>query len=226
MGVQIVQLEVGLLQNFNELIFDDGDQNGACAVVDPAYEVDRLLKIAQERGLEIRAILLTHTHHDHVEGTEKMVQATRAPVYVGRNEVESATRAAPSARIVPLDGGERIMVGTVTIEALATPGHTAAGISYLVQGSVMTGDTLFIGGCGRTDFPGGNPSVLWRSLQRLCELPEMTKVYPGHDYGATPTSTIGRERKTNPYLLCRSEEEFIALRTGKNPPRPTRGPRG
>jgi glyoxylase-like metal-dependent hydrolase (beta-lactamase superfamily II) len=124
--------------------------------------------------------------------------------------------------VLELRGGERIAIGSVTIEALATPGHTVAGTSYLVEGAVMTGDTLFVGGCGRSDFPGGDARVLWRSLQRLCALPEETRVYPGHDYGASPTSTIGWERTTNPYLLCTSEDEFVALRTGKNPPRPTK----
>src|SRR5205807_6884030 len=105
-------------------------------------------------------------------------------------------------------------------------GHTRAGTSYLVDlsggGAVITGDTLFVGGCGRTDFPGGDPRVLWHSLQRLARLPEETRVYPGHDYGQTPTSTIGWELSTNPYLLCQNEEEFVALRTGKHPPRPVR----
>jgi glyoxylase-like metal-dependent hydrolase (beta-lactamase superfamily II) len=106
------------------------------------------------------------------------------------------------------------------VRALPTPGHTVAGTSYLVEEAVITGDTLFIGGCGRTDFPGGNPRVLWKSLQTLAALPEETRVYPGHAYGQTPTSTIGWEKSTNPYLLCKSEDEFVALRTGKNPPRP------
>jgi glyoxylase-like metal-dependent hydrolase (beta-lactamase superfamily II) len=141
-------------------------------------------------------------------------------VFVGAGEADAAQKAAPSATVVPLVGGERIAVGDVTIEAIATPGHTVAGISYLVEGAVMTGDTLFIGGCGRTDFPGGDAPTLWQSLQRLAALPEETRVYPGHDYGQTPTSTIGWEKTTNPYLLCKSEAEFVALRTGKNAPRP------
>ena len=82
-----------------------------------------------------------------------------------------------------------------------------------------------MGGCGRTDFPGGDAATLYRSLRRLAALPEETRVYPGHDYGQTPISTIGWERLHNPYLRCASEAEFVALRTGKSPPRPARGPR-
>ena len=141
-----------------------------------------------------------------------MVRKTGAWVYVGAGEVEQARAAARTAEIVPLFGGERIPLGTAEIEAI-------------VGGAVMTGDTLFVGGCGRTDFPGGNPRLLWRSLQKLASLPEETRVYPGHDYGQTPTSTIGWERTTNPYLLCATEEAFVALRTGKHPPQPTRGRR-
>jgi len=220
---EIVQVEVGLLSNFNMFIADAKAR--VCALVDPAYEVDRLLREAGQRGWTVTTVLLTHTHHDHTDGADAVVRATGATVYVGTGELAAARRAAPTAKLIGLDGGERISVGGETIEVLATPGHTVAGRSYLVDGNVMTGDTLFIGGCGRTDFPGGDPRVLWRSLQRLAELPEETRVYPGHDYGQTPTSTIGWERSTNPYLLCKSEDEFVALRTGKHPPRPTRGPR-
>ena len=206
------------MSNFNELIADKNALERA--VVDPALEVDRLLREAKARNWRITTVLVTHTHHDHVDGVEAMVQATGARVYVGAGEVESLRRAAPSAQITGLDGGETVAVGGLQIEALPTPGHTVAGTSYVVEGNVFTGDTLFIGGCGRTDFPGGDAPTLWRSLQRLAALPEETRVYPGHDYGQTPTSTIGWEKTTNPYLLCKSEAEFVALRTGKNAPRP------
>jgi glyoxylase-like metal-dependent hydrolase (beta-lactamase superfamily II) len=222
-GLEIFQVEVGLLRNFNELIADKS--RGVCAVVDPAYEVDRLLREAKARGWQIEIILVTHTHPDHVEGVEEMVCATGARVYVGADELAALRRAAPSAEATGLVGGEEIAVGDLRITAIATPGHTIAGTSYLVDGNVCTGDTLFVGGCGRTDFPGGNPQVLWHSLQRLAALPEETRVYPGHDYGQTPTSTIGWERTTNPYLLCKDEAEFVALRTGKNAPRPQPRPR-
>ena len=218
MGCEIFQTEVGLMSNLNELIACKFSQR--CAVVDPAFETDRLLREAKQRGWTITTVLVTHTHHDHVDGVEAIAKATGATVYVGAGEVESLRRAAPSAKIVGLQDGETIEVGELKIASLSTPGHTVAGTSYIVDGNVFTGDTLFIGGCGRTDFPGGDAPTLWRSLQRLAALPEETRVYPGHDYGQTPTSTIAWEKTTNPYLLCKSEEEFVALRTGKNPPRP------
>jgi glyoxylase-like metal-dependent hydrolase (beta-lactamase superfamily II) len=221
--IEIVQLEVGLLQNFNELIADSA--TGACAVVDPAYEVDRLLKTARERGWRIETVLVTHTHPDHIDGVGELCAATGALVRVGAREAANLHASAPEARVQPIADGERVAIGGESLAALSTPGHTVDGTSYYTGAAVITGDTLFIGGCGRTDFPGGDAPTLWRSLQKLAALPEETRVYPGHDYGATPTSTIGWERTTNPYLLCASEADFVALRTGKKPHRPTRGPR-
>jgi glyoxylase-like metal-dependent hydrolase (beta-lactamase superfamily II) len=223
MPLEILQIEVGPAQNFNELIADP--QSGACAVVDPAFEVDRLLRLARERGWTIETVLVTHTHPDHIDGVAELTDATGALVRVGAGEAEVVARFAPRARIAPIGDGERQPIGAGFAEAMKTPGHTVDGTSYLVDGAVMTGDTLFVGGCGRTDFPGGHAPTLWRSLQRIAALPEETRVYPGHDYGQTPTSTVGWEKTTNPYLLCRSEEEFVALRTGQRPHRPTRGRR-
>lgn len=223
MPVEIVQEEVGLLQNFNYLIGDVATRE--TAVVDPAFEVDRLLRLAKEGNWRITKILLTHTHNDHIDGTAEMVAATGAAVYVGRGERERVEKAQGAATYHELDGGETIALGESQIAVLATPGHTVAGRTYLVDGKLFTGDTLFIGGVGRTDFVGGDPRVMYASLQQLAELPEETRVYPGHDYGQTVTSTIGWERTSNPYLLCKSEEEFVALRTGKSPPRPVRGAR-
>lgn len=223
MSVVIVQEEVGLLQNFNYLIGDVATRE--TAVVDPAFEVDRLLRLAKDGNWRITTILLTHTHNDHIDGTAEMVAATGAPVYVGRAEHERVAKSQGAAEYRLLDGGETIPLGASEITVLATPGHTAAGRSYLVDGALFTGDTLFIGGVGRTDFPGSDPHAMWQSLQLLAELPEETKVYPGHDYGQTLTSTIGWERTSNPYLVCKTEAEFVALRTGPKPPRPVRGAR-
>jgi hydroxyacylglutathione hydrolase len=223
MSFEIVQIEVGLLQNFNELIADPATRE--CAVVDPAYEVDRLLKLAQERDWRITTVLVTHTHHDHVDGVAALCAATGAVARVGAGEAGPLKAAAPDAAIRPVADDEIIAIGNQSIRAISTPGHTIAGTSYYTGKEVITGDTLFVGGCGRTDFPGGHAPTLWRSLQRIAALPEETRVYPGHDYGQTPTSTVGWERTTNPYLLCQTEEEFVALRTGAKPPRPRRGAR-
>lgn len=223
MNYEILQVEVGLIQNFNELVCDPATREAA--VVDPAYEVDRLLRLLRERGWKLTTVLVTHTHPDHIDGVAEICAATGAVVRVGGKEAERVRESAPEARILPVADGEQVQVGSRALTALSTPGHTVDGVSYYTGDAVITGDTLFVGGVGRTDFPGGDAATLYASLRKLADLPEETRVYPGHDYGATPTSTIAWERDTNPYVRCATVEEFIAMRTGKNAPRPTRGPR-
>jgi hydroxyacylglutathione hydrolase len=208
---EIVQLEVGLLQNLCAIL--TCPETGAAAVVDPAWEVDRLLAEVKRLGAEVRTILLTHTHNDHIEGVAEMVAATGATVVVHPHEAERVRPLARELRLVSdrLD----IAIGRRGVRALETFGHTTGGTCFLADGYVVTGDVLFVGGCGRTDFPGGDTAALWDSLQRLLALPEETRVYPGHDYGSTPTSTLAREALENRYLRCRTLEEFRALRERK-----------
>jgi glyoxylase-like metal-dependent hydrolase (beta-lactamase superfamily II) len=208
---EVVQTEVGLLQNFCELLFCP--ETREAAIVDPAFEVDRLLREASSRDLRITTVLVTHTHIDHIDGVEELVARTGAAVVVHPNE---ATALPPGLRLVPVRDGQDLAIGQRGVRALETFGHTAGGISYLADGFVVTGDVLFVGGCGRTDFPGGDVGALWTSLQRLAALPEETRVYPGHDYGRTPTSTIGRELAENRFLRCRTPEELRALRPPKS----------
>jgi glyoxylase-like metal-dependent hydrolase (beta-lactamase superfamily II) len=208
---EVVQLEVGLLQNFCEILFCP--ETKEAAVVDPAWEVDRLLKEADARGLSIKTILVTHTHNDHIEGVGEMVTRTGATVVVSPREADRVRRDARTL-VDAVEGGD-VAVGRRGVRVLDTPGHTVGGTCFLADGYLVTGDLLFVGGCGRTDFQGGDTATMWRSLQRVAALPEETRVYPGHDYGKTPTSTIGHELRTNPYLLCKTFEEFRALRERK-----------
>jgi hydroxyacylglutathione hydrolase len=208
---EIAQLEVGLLQNFCEILFCPDTREAA--IVDPAWEVDRLLREVEARGLRVTTALITHTHHDHVEGVGDLVARTGAVVVVSPREAARVARDAPT--LVDAVDGRDVMIGRRGVRALDTPGHTVGGTCFLMDGSIVTGDLLFVGGCGRTDFQGGDTATMWRSLQRVAALPEETRVYPGHDYGPTPTSTIRHERATNPYLRCRTFEEFRALRERK-----------
>jgi hydroxyacylglutathione hydrolase len=205
---EIVQIEVGLAQNFCEILFCP--ETREAAVVDPAWEVDRLLREAGRLGVHVRTILITHGHHDHIEGVAEMVARTGAATYVHPNEADKLLPLAQT--LVSVRDRLDIAIGRRGVRALETFGHTTGGTSYLADGWVITGDVLFVGGCGRTDFPGGDIRALWDSLQRLLALPEETVVYPGHDYGPFATSTISRESLENPYLLCRSFEEFRVLR--------------
>jgi glyoxylase-like metal-dependent hydrolase (beta-lactamase superfamily II) len=121
----------------------------------------------------------------------------------------------PGHKLIDAVDGGNILLGNCGVRALETRGHTVGGTCYLADGYVVTGDVLFVGGCGRTDFAGGDTAEMWQSLQRLMRLPEETRVYPGHNYGDTPTSTIGHETRNNPYLRCATFEEFRALRERK-----------
>ena len=211
---EIVQIEVGLLQNFCEILFCPDTREAA--IVDPAWEVDRLLKECAARGLRVTTALITHTHNDHIEGVGELCAKTGAAVVVSPREAAHVRRAAKDVHsCVEAVDARDVAIGRRGVRVLDTPGHTVGGTCYLMDGAIVTGDLLFVGGCGRTDFQGGDTAAMWRSLQRVAALPEETRVYPGHDYGATPTSTIGHERETNPYLRCRSFEEFRALRERK-----------
>jgi hydroxyacylglutathione hydrolase len=205
---EVVQMEVGLLQNFCEILYCPDTREAA--IVDPAWEVDRLLNEATRLGLRVTTALITHTHNDHIEGVEALVAKTGAAVVVSPREA-AALRAPGRTLVDAVDRGD-VAIGKRGVRALITPGHTVGGTCYLADGYVVTGDVLFVGGCGRTDFKGGDTAQMWSSLQRLARLPEETRVYPGHDYGDTPTSTIAHEQRTNRFLRCATLDEFRALR--------------
>jgi hydroxyacylglutathione hydrolase len=206
-ALEIVQMEVGLLQNFCEVI--GCPVTGEAALVDPAFEVDRLLAAARERGWRVTTILLTHTHEDHIAGLDEAALATGAVVRCHPVEVEIARALAP--RVEPVADNERIAIGQGEVQAVYTPGHMPGCVCWYVPdpGAVITGDVLFVGGCGGVHYPGSDPAAMFDSLQnRLGALPEETKLYPGHDYGPTPTSTLAWERLRNPALTSDTLEAF------------------
>ncbi|MBI4196224.1 MAG: MBL fold metallo-hydrolase [Deltaproteobacteria bacterium] len=191
------QLEVGMMQNFNYLIGDP--ETKECAWVDPAWEVDRLLKMAKADGYQIKKILLTHNHFDHIDGVPAVVKATGAEVYI-HPEDEAPVRK-KAAHIIPATAGMEFKIGHLKVAAIHTPGHTPGSTCYLVEDlHLVTGDTLFQGNCGRCDLPGSSPQRLFESLQHLKSLDPSTKVYPGHDYGTRTVTTIGYEKEHNPTM--------------------------
>jgi hydroxyacylglutathione hydrolase len=210
---EVVQIEVGLMQNFCEILYCP--ETREAAIVDPAWEVDRLLREVERLDLRVTTALITHTHHDHIEGVDLLVEKTGAKVVVNPREAKQVAGAGRT--LVDAVDGREIAIGKRGVRALETRGHTVGGTCYLADGFVVTGDVMFVGGCGRTDFAGGDTAEMWRSLQRLTRLPEETRVYPGHNYGETETSTIAHEIRTNRFLRCASFEEFRALRDRKRP---------
>jgi hydroxyacylglutathione hydrolase len=191
--------------NFSYVIGDKG--SGLAAVVDPSFSPKLVLNELAESGLKLTYIINTHGHPDHSAGNERLKAVTGAKIV--------AHESSDVRKDVPVKDGQIIRLNGVGIKVIYTPGHSPDGISLLVADKLLlTGDTLFVGECGRTDIPGGDPRKLYDSLfNKLMKLDDSVEVYPGHDYGAKPHSTIGYERKTNYTLKPRSKEEFVKFMT-------------
>lgn len=194
------QFRLGGYLNFTYLVADG--ERGDAVVIDPSFGIEEVLQAIDERGVKVRYVLNTHSHQDHIAGNEDVRQRTGAKIAAHRN--------VPYRPDVALAEGDTIEAGRLRFSVLHTPGHTPDSVLYLFEGHAATGDTLFVGECGRTDLPGGDPSALYDSLfGRIVQLDDATVILPGHDYGVTPTSTIGREKEENYVLKPRTREEFV-----------------
>lgn len=196
------------------------------AVIDAAWDIEEILRMAATDDMEIIYALVTHTHPDHVgswlrgahiEGVEELLAKTKAKVVVNKAEAELLKSLSPSD-IIKAESGDKINVGGVEIQLIHTPGHTPGSQCFLLEGMsadrpgrLIAGDTLFIGSCGRFDFAGGSAEQMYFSLtQKLMQLPDDTIVFPGHNYATEITSTIGEQKRTNPYLQFPSLNAFLA----------------
>jgi glyoxylase-like metal-dependent hydrolase (beta-lactamase superfamily II) len=173
-------------------------QTKRAAVVDPAWEVDRILESARKNGFAITDVLVTHGHPDHVNGVEETAARTGARIHAAPGDFVPS--AACACAVVPSGENIPILLGTTRIEVIETPGHSPGSRCFLVEGRLLTGDTLFFGGCGRTDLPGGDPCRLAESLLRLSRLDDSLRIFPGHHYGPVRESTLGEEKRRNPFL--------------------------
>jgi glyoxylase-like metal-dependent hydrolase (beta-lactamase superfamily II) len=193
----------------------DPDTKEAILIDPVAEQVERDLRILKELGLTLRYCLETHIHADHVTGTGKLRDATGCLGVVPAN-----AQATCADRFI--QDGEVLQMGSIQIEAIATLGHTDSHMAYLVNGThLLTGDSLFIRGCGRTDFQSGNAGAMYDAItQRLFTLPDETLVYPGHDYKGETVSTIGEEKQWNPRFVGQTRESFIDLMANLNLPNP------
>lgn len=161
-------------------------------VIDPAGTVDQLVNEARKELLTIEFIINTHGHHDHTAGNARLKALTGASVIMHTLDAD-----AHSGIDVCLRDEKSVQLGEITIQVFHTPGHTPGGICLYAEGQLFTGDTLFVGDSGRTDLPGGDRLTLGASIRMLMELPDDTVIWPGHDYGPTPSSTIGHEKRYN-----------------------------
>ena len=208
------------MRNFSYLIGDP--QSRQCVVVDPAYAPNDLTQIAADDGYEIDAVLITHYHADHcggrmmgmnLPGIAEVLDEMNVPIVINRQELEWVMKTTglgkESFRLV--DGGDKVQIGDVSVTMLHTPGHTPGSQCFLVRGRLVSGDTLFLDGCGRTDLPGGNPEELYRSLSSLAALPNDTDLYPGHDYSHRPHALLDDVKQHNVVFRAETLADWVRL---------------
>ena len=219
-AIYLKQMELGPMQNFVYLIGDPVARQ--CVVVDPAWDIDAIVETTRRDDMALIGALVTHTHQDHVGGSleswglpgripgvEDLLERLPLKVYVHKNEREFLKGLGTD--LVQVTGHDTLAVGRLTLTFLHTPGHTPGSQCFLVDGRLVSGDTLFIGACGRTDLPGSDPSEMYYSLtQRLAALPDETILLPGHNYGG-PSSTIGDEKRANAFMRMRSLGDFLRV---------------
>ncbi len=189
------------MANFTYVLADE-DKSEA-AVIDPSWDLEKIFAILKNNGWKVKYIINTHTHFDHILGNLEVAAVTGAKIVQHKNSTQPND--------IPVEDGQIITIGKIMIRVIHTPGHSKDSMSLLVNKKlVLTGDTLFIGNCGRVDLPGSDASEMYDSLfEKIANLDDSLIVYPGHNYGPTQTSTIGREKKTNHVLKGRSRKDFL-----------------
>ena len=202
-------LELGPMENFVYLILDENSKTAA--VVDPAWDVDAIIAHAKKLDVNITDILLTHSHHDHINGVEELLDRYDAQVHLLKSEADfwGAELIKPSLHY----GGDRINLGVSEIEVMHTPGHTPGSACYRINSDLITGDTLFVFGCGRCDLHGGDPEQMYSTLNRFkTDLPNNIVIHPGHNYAVQTSSTLKEEIAGNPFMHFTDVDQFVRYR--------------
>jgi len=207
MTLKIEQIQVGQMANFTYLIIDEEEKE--IAIIDPSWDLDKIFGIIKRNSYRVKFIINTHTHFDHILGNEQVLAITNCQIVQHENSMDRHD--------IAVKDGDRIRVGNIVIDIFHTPGHSKDSICLIVDSKIIfTGDTLFVGNCGRIDLPGGNVNEMYDSLlRRIIKLNDELIVYPGHNYGMKTVSTIGEEKNTNYVLAPRTLQEFIQFMTGE-----------
>ena len=205
-------------------VYAIGDRvTGEVLLVDPAYAVDELVDLVAADGMTVAGVLATHYHPDHVggdmmgwqiEGITRLLERVQVPVHVQADEVPwvERTTSVSTGDLVAHASGDIVQVGAVPVTLVHTPGHTPGSQCFLVEGRLVSGDTLFLDGCGRTDLPGSDPMAMYESLtKRLASIPDDTVLFPGHRYAEDPSEPLGRTRSRNYVFRLATPEQWMAM---------------
>ena len=205
----VEQIEIGPMQNFSYLLGSRSTLE--VVIVDPAWDIEALLGRVNELGYTLTGALVTHYHPDHIGGSFGSNTVAGLPellaldpVRIYANKLEAAgvqkVTGITDSDIVQVESGDRLKVGEIEIEFLHTPGHTPGSQCFRVKNTLVSGDTLFINGCGRVDLPGSNKDDMYHSMEKLKSLPDDTLLFPGHNYGHIPSASMADTKAQNPYL--------------------------
>ena len=219
----IEQIEIGPMQNFTYLIGCRSTRE--VVVVDPAWDIDSLTQHIESKDYTLKAALATHYHPDHVggsfggnsvEGVARLLETHAVKVYAHRKEIPGMQKVTElsDSDLVSVESGDTLKVGNIEVEFLHTPGHTPGSQCFRINNTLISGDTLFINGCGRVDLPGSNSEDMYHSMQKLAALPDDTLLLPGHNYGHVPNATMGETKKSNTYMRIDSFDTWKMLMGG------------
>jgi len=196
------QIQVGNMQNFTYIVADE--ETNECIIIDPSWDLEKIEEVITRNNLKVKYIVNTHHHFDHTIGNQSMADSTNAKII---QHSESTLK-----HDIAVNDGDKIKFGESELLVLHTPGHSKDSICLIGDGKIFSGDTLFVGNCGRVDLPGGSSKELYHSLFDIIHtLNDDLILYSGHNYGSSPTSSIGKEKKMNFVMQKRSEQEFVDM---------------